>query len=227
MLPGRTVEWLASCLCVLTPASVILLCVQHVTGSEDINWDNPDMKWVKTSSMARLHRFLTTRDLHYQWFNPLIFGLVPPDDDGVTARSALAEVEQMKSAALLFAKNAGWSDKVGLFVNVLGHNNVNSLFIHVLDMSELGPAFSYHSFKNCPLDDVIKVLREEAASNFLPAPVKTTDLPGLMEKAGARRRRMSMIGETRAGGGGGQLLFCWYRRCNICESGDCWPSSYH
>ena len=151
---------------------MILLCVQHVTGSEDINWDNPDMKWVKTSSMARLHRFLTTRDLHYQWFNPLIFGLVPPDDDGVTARSALAEVEQMKSAALLFAKNAGWSDKVGLFVNVFGHNNVNSLFIHVLDMSELGPAFSYHSFKNCPLDDVIKVLREEAASNFLPAPVK-------------------------------------------------------
>lgn len=173
----------------------------------DINWDNPDMKWVKTSSMARLHRFLTTRDLHYQWFNPLIFGLVPPDDDGVTARSALAEVEQMKSAALLFAKNAGWSDKVGLFVNVFGHNNVNSLFIHVLDMSELGPAFSYHSFKNCPLDDVIKVLREEAASNFLPAPVKTTDLPGLMEKAGARRRRMSMIGETRAGGGGGNFFF--------------------
>ena len=165
------------------------------------------MKWVKTSSMARLHRFLTTRDLHYQWFNPLIFGLVPPDDDGVTARSALAEVEQMKSAALLFAKNAGWSDKVGLFVNVFGHNNVNSLFIHVLDMSELGPAFSYHSFKNCPLDDVIKVLREEAASNFLPAPVKTTDLPGLMEKAGARRRRMSMIGETRAGGGGGNFFF--------------------
>lgn len=33
---------------------------------KDINWDNPDMKWVKTSSMARMHRFLTTRDLNYQ-----------------------------------------------------------------------------------------------------------------------------------------------------------------
>lgn len=162
----------------------------------DINWDNPDMKWVKTASMARAHRFLTTRDLHYQWFNPLVFGLVPAEDDGVNARAALAEVEQMKSAALLFAKNAGWSEKIGLFVNVFGHNNVNSLFIHVLDMAELGPAFSYHSFKNLPLDDVIKVLREEAASNFLPAPVKTTDLPGLLEKAGARRRRDSTIGDN-------------------------------
>ena len=154
------------------------------------------MKWVKTASMARMHRFLTTRDLHYQWFNPLIFGLVPTDDDGVQARAALAEVEQMKTAALLFAKNAGWSDKIGLFVNVFGHNNVNSLFIHVLDMSELGPAFSYHASKNLPLDDVIKVLREEAASNFLPAPVKTTDLPGLLEKAGARRRRDSTSGDN-------------------------------
>ena len=154
------------------------------------------MKWVKTSSMARLHRFLTTRNLHFQWFNPLVFGLVPTEEDGVNARAALAEVEQMKSAALLFAKNAGWSEKIGLFVNVFGHNNVNSLFVHVLDMSELGPAFSYHAFKNLPLDDVIKVLREEAASNFLPAPVKTTDLPGLLEKAGARRRRASTLGET-------------------------------
>ena len=37
-----------------------------------------------------------------------------------------------------------------------GVGSRNSLFIHVLDMSELGPAFSYHSFKNLPLDDVIK-----------------------------------------------------------------------
>ncbi|CAJ1440895.1 unnamed protein product [Effrenium voratum] len=167
--------------------SKFMICKNKL--ENDINWDNPDMKWVKTSSMARQHRFLTTRDLHYQWFNPLMFGLVPADDGGVNARAALAEVEQMKAAALHFAKNNGWSDKVGLFVNVFGHNNVNSLFIHVLDMSELGPAFSYHDFKNMPLDDVIKVLREEAASNFLPAPVKTTDLPGLLEKAGARRRR--------------------------------------
>lgn len=41
-----------------------------------------------------------------------------------------------------------------------------------------------------------QVLREEAASNFLPAPVKTTDLPGLLEKAGARRRRDSTLGEN-------------------------------
>ena len=45
-----------------------------------------------------------------RWFNPLIFGLVPTDDNGVTARAALAEVEQMKTAALLFAKNCGWSE---------------------------------------------------------------------------------------------------------------------
>lgn len=71
----------------------------------------------------------------------------------------------MKAAAIHYARNVGgWSDEIGLYVNIFGHNNVNSLFVHVVDMSELGPGFGFQSFKNCPLDAVLKVLREEAAS---------------------------------------------------------------
>lgn len=162
----------------------------------DINWDSSDPRWIKRSSMAIRHRFLTTKDLHWQWFNPLIFGLVSEEDGGVNARKALAEVERMKAASLQYAKNiGGWTDKIGLFVNVFGHNNVNSLFVHILDMSDLGPSFSLHGFKNCPLDDIIKVLREEAVNNLLPAAVSTGGgIPGV--KAKARTRTSSVYGKN-------------------------------
>lgn len=147
----------------------------------DIHWDSEDPKWVRKASMARRHRFLTTRSLHWQWFNPLVFGLVPASEEGVSLQEALKEVEDMKAAALHYAKNiGGWSDQVGLFVNVFGHNSVNSLFVHILDMSELGPGFAFQSFKNLPFDCIIKVLREECASKTVStaAPLKVPALPG-------------------------------------------------
>lgn len=161
----------------------------------DINWDSSDAKWIKRASMAIRHRFLTTKDLHWQWFNPLIFGLVDEADGGVNVRKALAEAERLKAAALHYARNiGGWTDQIGLFVNVFGHNNVNSLFVHILDMSDLGPSFSYHGFKNCPLDDIIKVLREEAASNLLPAAVSTKGgIPGSTPKRTKTRDRKSVV----------------------------------
>eukprot|EP00928_Gymnodinium_smaydae_P095995 TRINITY_DN8377_c0_g1_i3.p1 TRINITY_DN8377_c0_g1~~TRINITY_DN8377_c0_g1_i3.p1 ORF type:complete len:739 (+),score=115.15 TRINITY_DN8377_c0_g1_i3:57-2219(+) len=165
----------------------------------DVHWDSQDPLWTKKASMARRHKFLTTKNLHWQWFNALVFGLVPDDDGGVDARAALAEAEKMKRAALTYARNSGWSDQVGLFVNVFGHNNMNSLFVHILDMDELGPAFSYHAFKNLPFDAVIKVLREEAAASMLPAPVMKSDLPGLLAKSGARQRRTTMFGSSTPG----------------------------
>ena len=46
-------------------------------------------------------------------------------------------------------------------------------------MSELGPNFQHLSHKNCPLDAVLKVLREEAVQNLLPSPPKAiTVMPG-------------------------------------------------
>ncbi|CAE8735128.1 unnamed protein product [Polarella glacialis] len=152
----------------------------------DIHWDSTDPKWINKASMAKRHRFLTTKNLHWQWFNPLVFGLVDAEDNGVPVRSALAEVEQMKTAALLYAKASGWTDKIGLFVNTYGHNSVNSLFVHVLDMNDLGPGFSFQAYKCLPLDAVLKVLREEVASGFTPTAVSAGDIPALRQKAQGR-----------------------------------------
>eukprot|EP00928_Gymnodinium_smaydae_P015013 TRINITY_DN15507_c0_g1_i1.p1 TRINITY_DN15507_c0_g1~~TRINITY_DN15507_c0_g1_i1.p1 ORF type:complete len:725 (-),score=110.06 TRINITY_DN15507_c0_g1_i1:207-2381(-) len=144
----------------------------------DLHWDTKDKTLIKRASMGKRHRFLTTKNLHWQWFNAITFGLVSPELGGATLQQAVVHVEEMKAAALHYARHAGdWSDDIGLFINVFGHNNVNSLFIHVLDMSELGPSFGFQKFKCCSLDDVLAVLRDEAVQKLLPsAPVANSDL---------------------------------------------------
>merc|ERR1712050_484296 len=69
----------------------------------DEHWDSEDPFWIGRSSMSRRHRFLTTKDLHWQWFNALVFGLVDEDMGGVDVKTAVAEVESMKAAALTYA----------------------------------------------------------------------------------------------------------------------------
>jgi len=133
------------------------------TPENDLHWDSCDKMLVKKASMSRRHRFLTTKDIHFKWFNVLIFGMLPPDEGGCTAKEALDKVLSMKAAAQEYAEKSGWSAKVGLFLNVFGHNHVNSLFLHILDLECTGPAFEALKFKNCPIDDVITVLQEELA----------------------------------------------------------------
>merc|ERR1712129_560598 len=72
--------------------------------------------------------------------------------------------ERMKAAALEYTRCVGgWSEKVGLYFHIFGHNSVNSLHVHILDLSCVGPAYRYFDFKNCPFDAVLQVLREELA----------------------------------------------------------------
>lgn len=129
----------------------------------DLHWDSSDPKWIEKASMARRHRFLTTRNLHWQWFNLLICGLLGAQDGGAEISAARDEVRDMEAAAMHYAKNMGWSSNVGLFVNIFGHNSVNSLFVHILDLSQTGPAFESLEYKNLPLSEVIRVLDEEAS----------------------------------------------------------------
>merc|ERR1719230_296655 len=60
----------------------------------------------------------------------------------------------------------GWSDQIGLFFHVFGHNTVNSMHLHILDMSVIGPTFWFYEYKNLPVDAVLKVLREEIAAKL-------------------------------------------------------------
>jgi len=157
----------------------------------DLRWDSLDPSWHARASMSKRHRFLTTKDLHWQWFNALVFGLAE-EDGAVNASAALREVEDMKTAALHYAQNVGgWSSEVGLFVNVFGHNSVNSLFVHILDMKELGPAFQFQAFKTLPLEDVIKVLREEASAESASPPAQAV-VPRRVSVTVPNARRLSI-----------------------------------
>merc|ERR1719453_714748 len=90
-------------------------------------WASAEPEWLGKASMSKRHRFLTVKDLHWQWFNVLTFGLLPASLGGVTSTEALQKLEEMKAAALTYVANiGGWSGNTGLFFHVFGHNSVNS-----------------------------------------------------------------------------------------------------
>merc|ERR1719277_1807990 len=79
----------------------------------DLYWDTQDPVWLGKVSMSRRHRFLTTKNLHWEWFNPLVFGLCTDEEGGADAETVLEEVECMKRAALHYATHVGgWSKDV-------------------------------------------------------------------------------------------------------------------
>lgn len=127
----------------------------------DEHWNSSGVEWLGKASMARRHRFLTTRRREWQWFNVLTFGMA-----GVRAADAIEELEAIRAAALTYAKAEGWSERVGLFFHVFGHNSVNSLHLHVLDLDEVGPTFHHAEYKNCPIESVLQGLRVELTPGF-------------------------------------------------------------
>merc|ERR1712217_828635 len=93
--------------------------------------------------------------------------MVAPEMGGCGLKQALKKLEEMKAAALTYVSNiGGWSERVGLFFHVFGHNSVNSLHLHIVDLADVGPTFWKYDYKNCPLEAVLKVLKEEAAIKY-------------------------------------------------------------
>ena len=45
--------------------------------ANDAHWDSDDPSWVGKASMSKRHRFLIRRNLHWRWFNALVFGGLP------------------------------------------------------------------------------------------------------------------------------------------------------
>jgi len=123
----------------------------------DAQWESSEKAWVGKASMSKRHRFVTTKDLRWVWFNVLTFGL-----DGGLA-DAVELIERLRAAALGYARRSdGWSeDEVELRFHVYGHASVPSLHLHVLDRRHLGPTHAALAFKNLSLDDALAVLREE------------------------------------------------------------------
>ena len=128
----------------------------------DENWASEDPEWVGKSSMGERHRFLTIKDLSWQYFNVLSFGLA---GDVSSLKAAIEVLEAMQAAASAFASaTTGWSaepNRLGLYFHCFPHNSVNSLHLHMVDLAAVGPSFKYHSHKNLPLSAVLAVLKTE------------------------------------------------------------------
>jgi hypothetical protein len=107
---------------------------------------------------------MTCRDLSWQWFNVMSFGL---EGDAASLRTAIEMLEAMQAAARVFAqKTPGWSAdpaRLGMFFHCYPNNSVNSLHMHLVDLSATGPSFAHLAPKNLPLADVLHVLRDELA----------------------------------------------------------------
>ena len=101
-----------------------------------------------------------------------------------TLESALACLRTMREAAYAFVKEdakSGWSLReknvfqketnqhgveladIGLYFHCYPLCSVNSLHLHIVDLSETGPSYNYHSHKNLSMDMVLTALEKEIA----------------------------------------------------------------
>ena len=60
----------------------------------------------------------------------------------------------------------GWSGNTGLFFHVYPHNSVQSFHLHIVDLDVTGPTYEVMKYKNMPAEDVLAVLRAEAAGQL-------------------------------------------------------------
>ena len=101
-----------------------------------------------------------------------------------TLESAHACLRKMREAAYAFVKEdakSGWSLReknvfqkeinqhgveladIGLFFHCYPHCSVNSLHLHIVDLSEVGPTYEACRFKNLSMDMVLTALEKEIA----------------------------------------------------------------
>ena len=94
-----------------------------------------------------------------------------------TLESARTCLLTMRDAAHAFVKQdtkSGWSLRtietkdskdhlvdIGLFFHCYPHCSVNSLHLHIVDLSEIGPTYPVFKHKNLPMDSVLKALDKE------------------------------------------------------------------
>ena len=118
-----------------------------------------------------------------------------------TLESALACLRTMREAAYAFVKEdakSGWSLRekdtwqketnqtiveladIGLYFHCYPHCSVNSLHLHIVDLSELGPTFKALSNKNLSMDMVLRALDKE---------IKDFRATKTIKKAAARKHR--------------------------------------
>lgn len=146
----------------------------------ETNWNSTDPQWLGRASMAERHLFMTVKDLDWRHFNVLTFGMFDPSrhssdsEDGEAENDkkrlellerAHSDLKLMKEAALAYTRapetGEKWSKNIGLYFNCYPYTFVNSLHMHIVDLSVTGPSYAKLSPRNMSVDEVIFVIGDE------------------------------------------------------------------
>ena len=115
----------------------------------------------------------------------------------LTLESAQTCLTKMREAAYAFVKQdtkSGWSLRkmttatgeqladVGLFFHCYPHCSVNSLHLHIVDLSETGPTYPVFKHKNLPMDMVLKALDKEIKELNALKMLKSAKRLGVLQK---------------------------------------------
>lgn len=127
-----------------------------VANKEENDKNYNDSNFKDKASMSEYHKFLTIKDLNWQYFNVATFE---------ATKDNINLLCKMKEEAINYTKRNFWSNNIGLYFHPYGFNSVNSLHLHIIDLNHIGPAFKYHNYKNLNIDYVISVLTNELYIN--------------------------------------------------------------
>lgn len=135
---------------------VTLVVANRIECDEMYHSDDPT--WIGKASMSKRHRMLILKDLDWEWFNVLTFGLVSTLEEGIE------KINMIKAAATFWVKSqADWPplERVGFYVHVYAHCSVNAFHLHIVDLDSVGPTYAKMAFKNLTLDAALAVLQLE------------------------------------------------------------------
>jgi len=125
----------------------------------DENWDSTSLVWVGKASMSKVHKLLLMKDLYWEWFNVLTYGMVSDLDKGIE------KLKEIREAALLWVRESygdDWPEKhIGLYLQIHAHTPVTATVLHILDTRYLGPSFHKLAQKNLHVNDALVTLEEE------------------------------------------------------------------
>ena len=116
----------------------------------DEKWNDPNFSG---ASMAGPdingpgHVFITTKNLHVDYFN-----ILP-----IVLKKDVRFLEEILYAALEYSKNRGWTNP-GFYFHTYPLNSVQSLHLHVINKDKLGPMFYKKQYNNLDIYDALSVL---------------------------------------------------------------------
>jgi len=123
--------------------------VCHNKPENDARWDDDSFA---TASMAGPddngpgHVFLTTRNLHWSYFNVI----------SIVIHKRYEFLLRMKAAALLYSESRGWNNP-GFYFHCFPHNSVKSLHLHIVNLDNIGFQYWNCVHKNLSIDHAIEV----------------------------------------------------------------------